>query len=288
MSVAGAIPYRGVRAPRGKIDFIRGLQPFFAAGEVVFAHELPDLRDQLLSFPTGRIDAANALAYALQLRPGRLIYDEFLAVLHVRPQQLRAGPVYVAVNATRTMLSGVLVQLEDGRLRVLADWLFEGDPGEVVEDLLRASSMRAGRALVAVLGPEHSNEWSNVGLAQALRAFGVELRTGGPLDPGRAFIRRELERSHQGEPAFQVSEEAQWTLRALSGGYCREFVRGEPSGEARPGRYRVLMEGLESMASLVAWGLEEAEATVNWAYDQQGRRYRSALPGRMNVQRELH
>jgi hypothetical protein len=288
MSLSGAIPYRGIRAPRGKIDFIRGLQPFFAAGEVVFATELPDLRDQLLAFPTGRIDTANALAYALQLRPGRLIYEDWQAAAHIRPQMLRPGPVYVAANATRTMLSGVLVQLEEGRLRVLADWLFEGDPGEIIEDLLRAASMRAGRALVAVLGPEHFNEWSNVGLAQALRSFGVEIRTGGALDGGRGFIRRELGRQRGGAPAFSVSEDAHWTLRAFSGGYCREFVRGEPSGEARPGRYRVLMEGLESMASLVAWGLEEAEETVNWAWDQQGRRYRSALPGRMNTQRELH
>jgi hypothetical protein len=288
MITEGSIPYRGIRAPRGKIDFIKGLQPFFASGEVIFAKEMLDLRDQLLAFPTGHIDAANALAYSLQLRPGRLIYEDWRAAAHVRPQMLRPGPVYVAANATRTMLSGVLVQLEEGRLRVLADWLFEGDPGETVENLLRAASMRAGRGLIAVLGPEHSNEWNNVGLVQALRSFSVEVRTGGPLDPGRSFIRRELARTHQGEPAFQVGEDAQWTLRAFSGGYCREFVRGEPSGEARPGRYRVLMEGLESMASLVAWGLDEAEEAVNWAYDQQGRRYRSALPGRMNERAQIH
>lgn len=294
MSVAGAIPYRGVRAPRGKLDFIRGLQPFFAAGEVLFVAEMPELRDQLLAFPTGRIDAANALAYALQLRPGRLIYEEWHAAQHVRPLGLRPGPVYLAANATRTMLSGVLVQLEDGHVNVLADWLFEGDPGETVEPLLRAASMRVarppgpGRALTMVLGPEHFNEWNNVGLVQALRSYGVEVRTGGQLDPGRAFLRRELERTHQGEPAFQVSEDAQWTLRALAGGYCREFRGGEPTAEARPGRYRVLMEGLESMAGLVAWGIEEAEDAVNWAYDAQGRRYRSALPGRMNERAQFH
>jgi hypothetical protein len=40
------------------------------------------------------------------------------------------------------------------------------------------------------------------------------------------------------------------------------------------------MEGLESLAGLVAWGLEEADEEVNWAFDRSGRRYRSAMPSR--------
>jgi hypothetical protein len=213
-----------------------------------------------------------------------LIYEEWNAAAQVRPLEVRPGPCYIAANATRTMLSGVLVQLEGGRLAVVADWLFEGDPGETVELLLRSASMRAGRGLVVVLGPEHFNEWHNVGLAQALRRFNVEVRTGGQLDGGRGFIRRELGRVVGGEPAVSVGEDAAWTLRAFSGGYCREFRGGLIEGEARPGRYRLLMEGLESLAGLVAWGLAEEETPVNWAWDAQGRRYRSALPGRMNAQ----
>ena len=33
------LPIRGVEAPRGKLDFIRSLQPFFAAGEVLIIGE---------------------------------------------------------------------------------------------------------------------------------------------------------------------------------------------------------------------------------------------------------
>src|SRR5262249_29397762 len=49
-----SLPIQAVRAPKGKLDFIRALQPFFNAREVIFAKPLDELRAQLLSFPTGR------------------------------------------------------------------------------------------------------------------------------------------------------------------------------------------------------------------------------------------
>jgi hypothetical protein len=64
------IPVESLPAPAGKLAFIRSLQPFFLSGDVVFAKEFPTLAQQLLSFPTGRIDVPNALAYALRMRPG--------------------------------------------------------------------------------------------------------------------------------------------------------------------------------------------------------------------------
>jgi hypothetical protein len=60
---------------RGKIDFIRSLQPFFQAREVTFCKALPELESQFRSFPKGAIDGPNALAYALKMRPGLVIYD---------------------------------------------------------------------------------------------------------------------------------------------------------------------------------------------------------------------
>ena len=53
--------FTDLKAPKGKTDFIRGLQQFFNAREVELAKELPDLRAQLLNFPSPPIDAPRRL-----------------------------------------------------------------------------------------------------------------------------------------------------------------------------------------------------------------------------------
>ncbi len=67
----GSMPIIPERAPRDKIQFIKGLQPFYLAGDVTHVKHLSDLEAELLQFPTGRIDVPNALAYALRMRAGR-------------------------------------------------------------------------------------------------------------------------------------------------------------------------------------------------------------------------
>lgn len=280
MSVAGAIPYRGVRAPRGKLDFIRGLQPFFAAGEVVFAIELPELREQLLAFPTGRIDAINALAYALLLRPGRLIYPDWHAETQIRPVVIGREPLYLALNSTRIETAAALCQLKDGRLEIAADWVFEGEPGETVEKALREASMRCGRSFIVMAHPKHFDEWHNVGMVQACRAAGAEVRPGTDHQKGREWLRREIGRSRGGDPVLAVSEGAEWTLRAFAGGFSRALHDGAPQTEPQANRYRLLIEGIESLAGLISWGIADETTPQNWAFDRQGRRYLSAMPGR--------
>jgi hypothetical protein len=274
-----AIPYKPVKAPHGKLDFIRGLQPFFAANGVTLVRDLPELRDQLLGFPTGRIDAPNALAYALTLKPGRLIYEGFNPNVHIGPiEALDAGrsPVTLAVNATRELVAGVLVQSVGGRIGVLADWIVEGEAAECGESLVRSASIFAGRGLTAIAGPRHFDQWQNVGLVQALRECGVQARPGGNLEAGRSVLRRAFERNIAGEPEFTVSPDAHWTLRALAGGYSKSLHNGRVSDEADNNRYRVLIEGLESLCGLFQWGA--GEDTRNYAHDRQGNKYLSALP----------
>ena len=120
------LPLKAVKAPKGKIDFIRGLQPYFSAHEVWFAGPYEDLKRQLLNFPTGDIDAPNALAYAPLLRGGAPMYEDF-SRKHVA-DQLRSGgalPMWLALNATGAMVTGALVQVADGCLKVFADYVRE-------------------------------------------------------------------------------------------------------------------------------------------------------------------
>lgn len=274
----GSIPYRAVQAPRGKLDFIRGLQPFFAAGNVVFARDLPEMRDQLLGFPTGRIDAPNALAYALLLKPGRLVYDEWNVLAHVAPKSVMPGLCYLAANATRGMVSGVVVQFHDGRVVVLADFLAEGDPEQAIESVLRQASMFSGRGLTIVAGVRHFDQWTNVGLVQAIRNLGPEVRPGGSVEAGKSFIRQQLERL---PPGISVSPDATWTLRAFAGGYSRPMHHGLIADEAENNRYRVLMEGIESLCGLLSY--ETMNEERNYSFDRIGRPYLSIIPNRENV-----
>jgi hypothetical protein len=136
------LPMRALDAPKGKIDFIGSLQPFFQAHEVEFAVECPELKKQLLSFPTGRLDAPNALAYMLKMRPGLPMLDGFGHLQ--RDRGLAAGAraaVLLALNADLGLTTAVLCQHVDGALWVLADWVREGDPGEVMKGIMTDASI---------------------------------------------------------------------------------------------------------------------------------------------------
>jgi hypothetical protein len=237
---------------------------------LVFAAEMPELRSQLLGFPRGRIDGPNALAYALTLRPGIPVYDNFNPNQHVAESILwqRSEPVYLAMHATGAYTTGVLLQSVFGRTLILRDWIREGDPGVNAGEVVREAAMYARTRIEIVLHPQHFDEWRNVGLAQAIRAMPAAIGKG--LDPakGRAHLRKELERMTRTSPAVQIDAAARWTLAAISAGYAQKPGKNEPE----PGIHRTLMEGLESALALMAMGLA-TEESASWSFTPDGRRY---------------
>ena len=273
------IPYRAMRAPRGKFDFIRGLQPFFKAREVTFAKPLPDLAEQLMGFPTGNIDAPNALAYALKMRPGAAIYDDFSGRhvgLDIRPSP--GAPMYLAMNATSNLTSGALLQYHDGRLKIFADWVLEGEVAVNAPEIVSMARLYGGLRMRLVGGLLHFDQYNNVGLRQALARLPAELTRGGVPDAGRAFIRAALGREHRGLAVVEVGEDARWTLNGFAGGYARSINKsGIISGAADEGQYRVLFEGIESFAAILAAGaLVDEDADVNYEFTPSGQRYIAA------------
>lgn len=277
-----AIPIRAMKAPKGKLDFIRGLQPFFKAHEIIFAKDLPDLRAQLLAFPTGLIDIPNALAYALMLRPGQSVYENF-SWAHVADQlyKLPRAPMYLAVNGTQMYTTAVLIQMVDGAFNILWDAVREGDPGATLEGMLRDANVEAGQKVKLFAPPDHFGNYDTIGLRGSARKVPVDLHKGGqPLD-GRDEIRGLLQRNIKGHPALRVSGAARWALNAFSGGYCKEVLKtGMLTEFAVDGPYKTLMEGIESLAALLKFGQMREEQAVNWATATDGRRYISARPGR--------
>lgn len=274
-----ALPIIPVRAPRGKIDFIRALQPFFQAREVDFAKDLPDLKAQLKSFPSGVIDVPNALAYALKLRPGAPMYEDFGArnvaeELGIHP----AEPVYLCVNATRSLVTGVLVQVIDGAIRVHADYVREGEAAAVLRDIVALATLESGKRVYLVCGSSHFDPHHNFGLVQACRALPADPRRAGAPETGRPYIRSTLQREHRHMPMLLVSGRARWTANAFAGGYARALLKGGVVADyADEGQYRVLMEGLECFCGLLNLGAVGSEDNSgHYATTRDGRSYLSA------------
>lgn len=285
MKDRGYVPVVELKAPVGKNDFIRSLQPWFHARDVIFTKDFPELREQLNSFPAGLVDIANALAYALKMRPGAPIYDGF-GQRHVNEdlRRLRNEPAYLVVNATPGLVTGVLVQYARGGLSILVDFVREGEPSAVLLDIVNAANLTAGKRVEIVAPPIHWDRHLNVGLRQAAARVPIDMRQGLKSEMGRASFQQFLMATGRDEePLLQISPEARWTLNGLSGGYARAVSKGGGlASYATEGPYRVLMEGLESFIALinVIGSPNEDSGDRNYSYTGGGRRYLSALDRR--------
>jgi hypothetical protein len=246
---------------------------------VIFAKDCPDARAQFLGFPTGRIDIPNALAYALTLRPGAPIYENFGNVNVVEDLPISSyAPCFLALNSDGRCTTAALVQTIDGGLCVYADWVREGDPGTNLHIILQEAGLLA-QAKVRLYAPaKHFGAYDNVGLRVAARLVPADLGRGGSDLAGREQIRALLARLVRTRPAFLVSTQARWTLNGLAGGFCRDIAKsGALTQEPVNGPYRVLMEGIESFAALMKSSyLAEEELPPNYAYTADGRRYLSS------------
>ena len=287
------VPLRALNAPRGKLDFIRGLQPFFRANQIEFANSTPGmelLKRQLLSFPTGDIDAPNALAYALTLQPQQPVYDGFDGETHISDlaEVLPGVPPWLAINATASLTTAVLCQVQKGVIRVLCDWMREGDPGVCMSDVLKEARLeisspklrlppRAGASaptVRCVAPPDHWNQYDTVGLRASVGRLVSDLSRGGDLLQGREELREAMTHSVHGAPAFMVSPRASWTLRALTGGYA--FRTKGDKQELASGPYALLMNGVEAFAGLLR-ATDNVDNDRHFSYTPEGRKYLSAL-----------
>ena len=272
------LPLRRLIPPRGKDSFIRGLQPFFKSGQVEFVDVSAEARGQLMSFPTGRKDFPNALAYALLLKPGLPVYD--ISKDHVSDTlpRLPGQAWWLAVNATAQYTAAALMQVIDGQIRVHADWVREGPPGEVLADIAGQSRLEAGSGSTPVrfvVCPAGSSD--TVGLRVATRAIQVEPRTGGDIVRGREQLRDLLTRRRRDQPLFVVAQAARWVLNGLAGGYAYSVgKRGELSREPDDGPYRVLMEAVEAFVAVMHVAGQDEQAPRR-ATGLDGREYTTIL-----------
>jgi hypothetical protein len=108
-----------------------------------------------------------------------------------------------------------------------------------------------------------------------LQGVPLDVSRGTNFARGREWIRDRISRQVRGQPAVSVSDGARWTLNGLFGGYSRAIdKRGAVSEYAEEGVYRVLMEGLEAAAGLMAGA--EGEDSRHYDHTRAGRAYLSA------------
>lgn len=271
------LPLEGLKAPKGKLDFIRSLQPFFKAGEVIFSGNRTGFsitESQLLSFPTGRIDVPNALAYFLKLRPGVPIYDGFMASHIVEDlQPIPKVPLTLCLNATNRATTAVLVQVRGSQVSILHDCVKDGDPGLVLKDIVQELQLLVKQPFTAVAPRSHFETYDPIGLAKVARKIGLSIGRGGDILKGRQELRKCMTTTPHGKPGFRISDRATWALRGISGGYARDFGQDI----AKDNVYKVLCESIESYVGLSSGFMSQTSEPPVYATTPDGRRYISAL-----------
>lgn len=277
------LPLQPLLAPKNvsKFRFIEALQPYFAAGEVEFAVPLPVLQAQLLGYPTGRIDVPNALAYFLKMRPGQGIYDNFHGT-HVAEELFRSSraPMWLAVNGTQQYTTGILCQYNDGTLNVLADWVYDGDPGTTLPMLMRQAGLEAGQRVRVVAPARHWTDTDSIGLVPSAARVPVSMTHGGPEAEGREELRKLMRTTQRDWPCLRVARAAHWTINGMAMGYVRHVDKsGIVSLHAADNVYKVLLEGLEAFAALLQAATNQGmEGGARYATTPSGVRHLTALP----------
>lgn len=263
------LPVEAKRAPKGKLDFIRQLQPFFKAGQVELANgEHKDLVAQLLAFPTGRIDVPNALAYAL-LRGGQPKYRLPARCIEARRAGRPHQPRFLAAHSDGRTVYVALVEVPGrGPIHVLQDYLEDGSPLDVVPQMLRGLALRSEGDVPAVMPREHFSQYDAIGLRAALRRLSVSTMQGGELVAGEGALRAMLE----ADDKILISPDALWALRAFLGGAVLEAPRRSRMAE----RYRLVVAALESFAARLPSGRKLHESRA-WRTTEDGRGYLSTL-----------
>lgn len=275
----GPIPFIDIRAPKDKISFIKGLQPFYIAGDVIHVEHLPDLEQELLQFPTGRMDVLNTIAYALRMRAGRPVYEDF-TIKHVAPilEVYHGSPRYLCVSARATLTAGVLVGLVDGIIKIYWDKVYNQPPQECFGDLLREAVMVGGQ--VKVCAPQEQFEtYNNFGLPAAMKKeYITQPQRTGSAKKSEGCLRDWLRRQIRGETALLVNPEARWFLNGVSAGYARKLDKhGKLADEPTDDQYRVVVEAVECWVNFFDKEYKgDTPANVRYDYTKDGRKFISA------------
>ena len=277
-----SLPLVDLRAPNNKIEFIKGLQPFYMSGNVTHAKPLPDLESELLQFPTGRVDVVNALAYLLRMRAGRTVYEDFASAhiaeaLEVAPY----APRWLVLSSRPSLTAAVLLQCNNGVLRVYKDWVANKPAVEAFPDILREAVMAAEGPVKLAAPIEQFERYSNQGLPAAAKRDSMAITRTALAAKSEGSLKEWLTKRSKDEPVFLVSRDAPWFINGMASGYARRLEKGGVlADQPTDNQYRVLIEAIEAF---VYWmdrvsKTDDSSANVRYATTSDGRKYITSLP----------
>lgn len=273
-----SLPVIDMRAPKDKISFIKGLQPFYIAGDVIHVEHHPDLEQELIQFPTGRMDVVNALAYALRMRIGRPVYDDF-SVSHIAPvlEVNQYQPKLLILSSRQSMTAAVLCQHTGDILKVFRDWMIDAPPQECFPQLFQQALVEAGGGVRLYAPLEQFDTYLNTGLPAAIKAENLAVTHTVSTKASEGALRDILRDQRHGSPAFLVRSDAHWVVNGLAMGYARKLDKhGQLEDLPQDNQYRVVIEGLESF---IAWMRQSAMIGqadgLRVAHTKNGRSYYS-------------
>lgn len=278
------LPLRALRAPRdrSKIAFLEGLQPFAKAGEITFNEQMEQLTGQFVSFPKGRNDIINALAYSLILRGGIPVYDFPASCIDEDLQLNSQDKAYVVFNSDGAYTAAVICQYSAGIFNIISDYIMEGTPAERFPDIYAKSNLdirtsSAARVKIGyVAGPQHFAMRDVIGLKAAATRAQVTLGQGGQQMRGRSHLQSLMRMTVRGRPAFNVNPlQARWTVQGLAGGFYKVLSGdGQSQPLAEQNYYAIVVEAIESFAAAMQ-GYEQADddSNIRYASTADGRTY---------------
>lgn len=276
-----SIPLSPQRAPKDKNSFISGLQPFYTAGDVTHFDNCQELENELKAFPTGRCDIPNALAYALKMRVGKPVYEDF-GLQHIAEELEvnKRSKRYLAVSSTPSMTAAALIQFTDGNIFVIQDWCRNEPPIEALPIIIQEAILLGGE-FIAVTPAEQVDKYTNNGIPAVFRGSKHRLLRGHLAAQCIGSLSARLKTTNKGKASFLVSSEASWVVNGMARGYARKLQpTGSYSDFPEKNQYSLVIEAIESFTGYVNGGMIEGDDELTRALTSGGREYFSALPKR--------
>jgi hypothetical protein len=287
-----ALPLRPLSAPRDrdKIAFIKALQPFFAAGDIVFVGTRANhaqLIAEILNYPQGKLDVLNALAYATRIFAREPVYPDF-AAQHVAADLEPATaqtPLALAFQEDQSGCAAVLAAVEAGSLHVLADWSSPGAAADIVASVTALARTAYPNHRLSVFVPGDAFDLRERStLVYALQAARLTPYRAPYARSNRGALAQLMRTLVKGRPRLRVDSRAQATASALAYGYGHPLLAdGRPAPEPERTLARTLGEALECLTFAfigthnVPNELPEGAST---ALTPSGHRYITARPVR--------
>jgi hypothetical protein len=278
---------RALQAPqdRDKDAFIMGLEPFFRSGDIILvggrgAH--PQLVAEMLNFPGGKKDILNALAYALRMFGGQLIYEDFgEANIAPAPEPKMGERLVLAWNASPREVVCACVMRSGRYWSVPRDWAAPGPTLDAVRTVIGQIRAAYPRTIFDSYVPaELHDAWQRVTLVPALRQANITPWRGEHSAVSRGTLAESIRTTVRERRCFSVAKDAPLTLNALAGGYKFPVGSGgKTSLEPEPGISRLIAEALECTVATLERSLDnDSEVGGHYATNPQGARFRTALP----------